>query len=122
MERNGTTSCSSLSESERHAADHHRKTKAALCGGLSIKVDADYTSKACPVCGHTADENRPRKGLLFVCQNPKCGYTLHADLIGARNVTMRTLLVRQHARNRVVDIVGTLYPILVRKECAQRLT
>ena len=69
--------------------------KAALSGGLSIKVDADYTSKACPVCGHTADENRPRKGLLFVCQNPMCGYSLHADLIGARNVTLRTLLVRQ---------------------------
>jgi transposase len=68
--------------------------KAALCGGLSIKVDADYTSKTCPVCGHIADENRPRKGLLFACQNPRCGYTLHADLIGARNVTMRTLLVR----------------------------
>ncbi len=69
--------------------------KAALSGGLSIKVDADYTSKACPVCGHTSDENRPRKGLLFVCQNPMCGYSLHADLIGARNVTLRTLLVRQ---------------------------
>ena len=69
--------------------------KAALCGSLAIKVDADYTSKACPVCGHTADANRPWKGLLFVCQNPQCRYTLHADLIGARNVTMRTLLVRQ---------------------------
>ena len=69
--------------------------KAALAGGLSIKVDADYTSKACPVCGHTADENRPRKGLLFACQNPKCRYCLHADLVGARNVTLRTLLVRQ---------------------------
>jgi transposase len=69
--------------------------KAALSASLAIKVDADYTSKACPMCGHTADANRPGKGLLFVCQNPRCGYTLHADLIGARNVTMRTLLVRQ---------------------------
>src|ERR1051326_6952507 len=69
--------------------------KAALVGSLAIKVDADYTSKACPMCGHTADANRPHKGLLFVCQNPKCRYTLHADLIGARNVTLRTLLVRQ---------------------------
>ncbi len=69
--------------------------KAALAGSLAVKVDADYTSKACPMCGLTSDANRPRKGLLFVCQNPKCGYTLHADLIGARNVTMRTLLVRQ---------------------------
>ncbi|GHO79371.1 transposase [Ktedonobacter sp. SOSP1-85] len=69
--------------------------KAALAGSLAIKVDADYTSKACPMCGLTSDENRPRKGLLFVCQNPTCGYTLHADLIGARNVTLRTLLIRQ---------------------------
>ena len=68
--------------------------KAALAGSLAVKVDADYTSKACPMCGHSEDANRPRKGLLFVCQNPECGYTLHADLIGARNVTLRTLLVR----------------------------
>jgi len=69
--------------------------KAVLAGSLTIKVDADYTSKACPMCGHTEDANRPHKGLLFVCQNPGCGYTLHADLVGARNATMRTLLVRQ---------------------------
>jgi putative transposase len=66
--------------------------KATLAGSFDIKVDADYTSKTCPVCGHTADENRPRKGLLFVCQ--QCHYTLHADLVGARNITMRTLLVQ----------------------------
>ena len=29
--------------------------KAILSGTLTIKVDADYTSKACPLCGHTAD-------------------------------------------------------------------
>jgi len=69
--------------------------KATLAGSLAVKVDADSTSKACPVCGHTEDANRPRKGLLFACQNPNCGYTLHADLIGARNITMRTLVLRQ---------------------------
>ena len=69
--------------------------KAALAGSLAVKVDADYTSKACPMCGHTEDANRLHKGLLFECQNPRCGYTLHADLVGARNVTMRTLLLRQ---------------------------
>ena len=67
--------------------------KALLHDSMAIKVDAHYSSQACPVCGHTADANRPNKGLLFVCQN--CQYTLHADLIGARNITMRTLLVRQ---------------------------
>jgi len=67
--------------------------KALLHSSMAIKVDAHYTSKACPVCGHTCDANRPHKGLLFVCQN--CQYTLHADLVGARNIAMRTLLVRQ---------------------------
>jgi IS605 OrfB family transposase len=67
--------------------------KALLHGSMVIQVDAHYTSKACPVCGHTCDANRPNKGLLFVCQN--CHYTLHADLVGARNITMRTLLIRQ---------------------------
>ncbi|GHO52499.1 RNA-guided endonuclease InsQ/TnpB family protein [Ktedonobacter robiniae] len=67
--------------------------KATLAGSLAVKVDADYTSKACPMCGHTAGANRPGKGLLFVCK--QCQYCLHADLIGARNITMRTLLVWQ---------------------------
>jgi IS605 OrfB family transposase len=67
--------------------------KALLHGSMAIKVDAQYTSKACPMCGHIEDANRPRHGLLFVCQN--CHYTLHADLVGARNIAMRTLVIRQ---------------------------
>ena len=67
--------------------------KALLHGSMAIKIDAHSTSKACPLCGHTSDANRPNKGLLFVCQN--CHYVLHADLVGARNITMRTLLARQ---------------------------
>jgi IS605 OrfB family transposase len=67
--------------------------KALRSGSMAVKVDANYTSQACPCCGHTSKGNRPGKGLLFVCQN--CHYTLHADLVGARNMTMRTLLLRQ---------------------------
>jgi putative transposase len=67
--------------------------KATLVGSMAVKVDAHSTSKACPTCGYTSDANRPKKGLLFVCQS--CHYTLHADLIGARNIVLRTLLVRQ---------------------------
>ena len=67
--------------------------KALLEGSMAIKVDADYTSQACPKCGYTCEQNRPKKGLLFACQN--CHYTLHADLIGARNVALRALLIRQ---------------------------
>jgi putative transposase len=78
--------------------------KAVLSGtSLAIKVDADYTSQACPLCGYTDRRNRPGKGLLFICQNEQCPhrqrtgqpYTLHADLVGARNIAMRTLLTRQ---------------------------
>ena len=67
--------------------------KAVLSGSLAVKVDAHYTSQGCPCCGHASRENRPNKGLTFVCQ--PCGYTLHADLVGARNVALRVLLSRQ---------------------------
>jgi putative transposase len=67
--------------------------KASLAGSVCIKVDADYTSQTCPRCGWTSRANRPDRGLLFVCQ--ACQYTLHADLVGARNIALRTLLIRQ---------------------------
>jgi putative transposase len=67
--------------------------KAVRAGSMTIQVDARYTSKACPMCGYTADANRPKSGLSFVCQ--VCHYRLHADLVRARNMTMRTVLVRQ---------------------------
>jgi len=78
--------------------------KATLSGSsFVVKVDADYTSKACLICGYTDKRNRPGKGLTFVCQSKDCmyhvrtghAYTLHADLVGARNIAMRTLLIRQ---------------------------
>jgi len=58
-----------------------------------MKVDADYTSQACPRCGFTSPDNRPENGLLFVCQC--CQYMLHADLVGARNISLRALAIRQ---------------------------
>jgi putative transposase len=84
---------SKWSYAELHASIAY---KALLHESMAIKVDAHYTSQACPMCGHTCKQNRPNKGLLFVCQN--CHYTLHADLVGARNMTMRTLLLRQDWR------------------------
>ena len=76
-------------------ADVQAKTayKTRLSGGVPIWVDADYTSQGCSICGHTGKENRPNNGLLFVCAH--CGHTLHADLVAARNISMRTLLIRQ---------------------------
>jgi len=60
---------------------------------MAVTVDAWKTSQACPRCGYTSEDNRPGKGLLFTCQ--ACHVVLHADLVGARNVALRTLLVRQ---------------------------
>lgn len=67
--------------------------KAKLNGSGVIKVDADYTSKGCPVCGHIDAKNRPNKGLMFKCTC--CNHTDHADRIGAKNILMRTTLTRQ---------------------------
>ncbi len=67
--------------------------KANLQRSLVVKVDANYTSQMCIKCGHTAKENRPNKGLNFDCQC--CGFKLHSDLLGSRNILMRTLLIRQ---------------------------
>jgi putative transposase len=67
--------------------------KALLAGSMAVKVDAYKTSQACPRCGYTSEGNRPNKGLLFCCQ--VCHLVLHADLVGARNVALRTLLARQ---------------------------
>ena len=67
--------------------------KTRLLDGIPIWVDADYTSKGCPICGHSGDENRPHHGLLFCCI--QCGHTLHADLVAARNISMRALLIQQ---------------------------
>jgi len=71
--------------------------KAPLHGSMAIRVDANYTSQMCVKCGHTSKANRPQKGLMFVCQ--VCGYECHSDLLGAKNICMRTLLVRQDWTN-----------------------
>jgi IS605 OrfB family transposase len=89
-QRKANAAYSKWSFAELHAMIAY---KALMHKSMAIKVDANYTSQACPCCGHTSRENRPNKGLLFVCQN--CHYTLHADLIGARNLALRTLLSRQ---------------------------
>jgi putative transposase len=67
--------------------------KALLHESMVVKVDAHYTSQMCPTCGYVSKANRPNHGLMFVCQ--ACQYSLHADLVGSRNVTLRTLLIGQ---------------------------
>ena len=67
--------------------------KSILSGSLAVKVPAQLTSQCCPKCGHVSKKNRPNKGLIFRCV--ACNHELHSDLVGARNIALRTLLLRQ---------------------------
>jgi IS605 OrfB family transposase len=67
--------------------------KSVLSGSLAVKVSAQLTSQCCPKCGHVSKENRPNKGLTFRCV--ACNHELHSDLVGARNIALRTMLLRQ---------------------------
>jgi len=60
--------------------------KAEARGCTVVGVDPRHTSQHCPACGHTARNNR-RTRALFCCR--QCGYTLHADLCGARNIAAK---------------------------------
>jgi IS605 OrfB family transposase len=60
--------------------------KAEERGCTVVVVDPRHTSQACSRCGHIARNNR-RSRDLFVCR--VCGYTLHADLNGARNIAAK---------------------------------
>ena len=66
--------------------------KAPLMGCMTSKVHAHHTSQCCPKCGHCSKGNRPN-GLMMMCE--VCGMRIHADLAAARNINLRTLLVRQ---------------------------
>ncbi len=60
--------------------------KAEERGCTVVAVDPRHTSQACSRCGHTARDNR-RSRDLFVCR--MCGFSLHADLNGARNIAAK---------------------------------
>ncbi|UOP04778.2 RNA-guided endonuclease InsQ/TnpB family protein [Conchiformibius kuhniae] len=55
-------------------------------GGRLIAVPPQNTSRCCPVCGHTAKENRPTQA-RFACM--KCAFAGNADVVGAMNVLKR---------------------------------
>lgn len=52
-----------------------------------VYVNPKDTSRTCTECGHVVKENR--KGENFVCL--RCSHTSDADLIGAKNILVRTL-------------------------------
>lgn len=60
--------------------------KAEERGCTVAGVDPRHTSQTCSCCGYVARNNR-RSRDLFRCR--KCGYSLHADLNGARNIAAK---------------------------------
>jgi IS605 OrfB family transposase len=56
-----------------------------LEGFKVIKVEPAYTSQTCPKCKYVDKENR--SGDRFTCK--KCGYSNHADIVGAINILER---------------------------------
>jgi IS605 OrfB family transposase len=60
--------------------------KAEERGCTVVTVDPRHTSQQCSRCGHVARNNR-RSRDLFVCR--ACGFSLHADLNGARNIAAK---------------------------------
>jgi putative transposase len=57
--------------------------KAEERGCTVVGVDPRHTSQRCSRCGYTARNNRRSRG-FFRCRS--CGFSLHADLNGARNI------------------------------------
>jgi len=62
------------------------KTKAEELCGRVVEVDPRHTSQTCPECGHVEQSNRKTQA-DFECQ--ACGFTEHADTVGAINVLRR---------------------------------
>jgi putative transposase len=63
--------------------------KAAEWGKQVVAVDPRHTSQTCSRCGYRHRSNR-RSQSLFLCR--QCGYTLNADLNGARNIAHKHLV------------------------------
>lgn len=57
--------------------------KLAWNGGQLIAVPPQYTSQACPCCGHVSRDNRQTQA-KFECVD--CGFAENADLVGAINI------------------------------------
>ena len=58
--------------------------KAALAGQKVVKVNPEYTSQRCPVCGTIDRHSRDKSNHVYKCSH--CGYRSDDDRIGAMNL------------------------------------
>ncbi|MGK7917895.1 MAG: RNA-guided endonuclease InsQ/TnpB family protein, partial [Prochloraceae cyanobacterium] len=59
------------------------KYKLSWLGGELVLINPKNTSRKCPECGHTDQDNRKSQA-KFSCQN--CGYSENADFVAAKNI------------------------------------
>ena len=59
------------------------KYKTEARGGIYLEIHPAYTSRTCPECGHVDKANRPTRS-HFQCVH--CGFSAHADHVGAVNI------------------------------------
>lgn len=62
-----------------------------------IEVPAQYTSQRCPRCGRINKDNRDHDLHLYQCD--RCGYSSNDDRIGAMNIYVLGLMVRNGIEN-----------------------
>jgi IS605 OrfB family transposase len=70
--------------------------KAQAAGVRVVLVDPAYTSQTCSRCGHCEQANRKSQS-RFLCRNPLCGFSAHADLNAASNIARRAAVNRPDA-------------------------
>ena len=58
--------------------------KATLAGQKVVKVNPEYTSQRCPICGSIDKHNRDKQNHVYKCSH--CGYQSDDDRIGAMNL------------------------------------
>ncbi|MHB1335925.1 MAG: RNA-guided endonuclease InsQ/TnpB family protein [Candidatus Humimicrobiaceae bacterium] len=75
--------------------------KAKELGIVVNLIDPAYTSQECPICHYV--DSLSRNGIYFRCR--ACGYTSHADRVGAMNIVNR-----QPCDVVTVSLPGIAYP------------
>ena len=69
-------------------------------------VNARYTSRTCPICGHIHDANRKTQE-HFKCV--RCGFSMNADHIAALNIALRMHVIELRTKLQYFDRVNKMY-------------
>ena len=70
-----------------------------------IKVDPQYTSQRCPVCGYISRSNRDKRNHIFRCG--QCGYTSNDDRIGAMNLCSMGIQYLAQSQGSISSLTGS---------------